>query len=185
MICQVVNMRGQGRRPPADPLAVWIDRRTILGNPYDVATFGRAGAIARYREHFAGKLRTDRGFAVAVEHCRGRRLRCWCKPAACHGDVIAKHLETAEPLWLAPHELRADRRYVLVHVDAGETPGLHVGDQVICTGLSCRSHPLRRGVYGRVDSMGLAMAETRETFTIYPHPDCVMRLVLADGELAG
>ena len=54
---------------------------------YKVAS--REEAVSKYREwvvkqpHLMEKL----------ESLRGKRLGCWCKPKACHGDVLVDLLE--------------------------------------------------------------------------------------------
>lgn len=64
------------------------------GNPFSaMRDGGRERAIALYREYFLKRLRVDPEFAVRVETLRGKRLGCFCKPKACHGDVIVEYLE--------------------------------------------------------------------------------------------
>lgn len=57
---------------------------------------GREKAIALYREYFLKRLRVDPEFAVRVEELRGKRLGCFCKPKACHGDIIVEYLESTK-----------------------------------------------------------------------------------------
>lgn len=64
------------------------------GNPYSVMhDGGRERAIALYREYFLKRLRIDPEFTKRVEQLRGKQLGCFCKPKACHGDVIVEFLE--------------------------------------------------------------------------------------------
>ncbi len=77
---------------------VYIGRPSVWGNPFShmpdtlaefrVATRGEA--ITRFREWFLAQ-------PALVERARrelkGRVLGCWCKPASCHGDVIAEILD--------------------------------------------------------------------------------------------
>ena len=64
------------------------------GNSFSaVRDGGRERAIELYREYFLKRLRVDQEFAVRVEMLRGKRLGCFCKPKACHGDVIAEYLD--------------------------------------------------------------------------------------------
>jgi hypothetical protein len=51
----------------------------------------RAEAIARFREWF---LSQPELVARARRELRGKVLGCWCKPAACHGDVIAEIIDS-------------------------------------------------------------------------------------------
>lgn len=66
----------------------------IFGNPFSaMRDGGRERAIELYREYFLRRLRVDQEFAVRVEMLRGKRLGCFCKPKACHGDVIAEYVD--------------------------------------------------------------------------------------------
>lgn len=66
----------------------------IFGNPFSaMRDGGRDRAIALYKEYFLNRLKIDPRFAARVEKLRGKRLGCFCKPKACHGDVIVEYLE--------------------------------------------------------------------------------------------
>lgn len=67
-----------------------------LGNPYSKDDYGRKRCIERFREDFVERLRTDSEFRSAVEDLQGKTLACWCKPKACHGDVILEFLEDGQ-----------------------------------------------------------------------------------------
>jgi hypothetical protein len=85
---RVVNRR-------REPFDVYIGRPSPYGNPFShkpgtLAKFqvaNREEAIARFREWF---LAQPELVARARRELRGKVLGCWCKPAACHGDVIAE-----------------------------------------------------------------------------------------------
>jgi putative DNA primase/helicase len=89
---ELVNMSNHGRggvRP--------IDRSSQFGNPFKLEKDGgeyetREESIQKYREWFADKIRNDPDFRQAVDDLRGDTLGCWCKPEACHGDVILEYL---------------------------------------------------------------------------------------------
>ena len=74
-----------------------IDRATRFGNPFrmkkDGGEYTREGCVDAYREWFHDKIDSEPAFRSAVEELRGETLGCWCKPAACHGDVILEYLE--------------------------------------------------------------------------------------------
>ena len=78
------------------PFDVYIGRargaRGYFGNPYTVAAYGREEALRLYRRHFRERMATDAEFRRRVEALRGQTLGCFCKPAHCHGDVIAAYL---------------------------------------------------------------------------------------------
>lgn len=65
-----------------------------LGNPYKVdVDGGRAEVIAKFRMEFAHRIAEDEEFRQAVLELQGDVLGCWCKPEACHGDVIKSYLD--------------------------------------------------------------------------------------------
>ena len=69
----------------------------IWGNPfshleksaamYKVST--REEAVDKYREWVVKQPH----LMAQLETLRGKRLGCWCKPKACHGDVLVELLE--------------------------------------------------------------------------------------------
>ena len=72
---------------------VYIGRPSSLGNPFRIGPDGdREQVIEKYREWFYNKLK-DEEFRGRVEALKEKRLGCWCKPDACHGDVIVEYLE--------------------------------------------------------------------------------------------
>lgn len=67
---------------------VLIDRTTKWGNPFKVGRDGtRLEVIAKYRDYL--KTRPDL-VAAAKTELVDKVLGCWCKPARCHGDVLAE-----------------------------------------------------------------------------------------------
>lgn len=70
---------------------VLIDRSSIWGNPYEIGVHGtRAEVIELYRKY----LNQSPELLGQLESLRGKKLGCWCKPLACHGDVIVDLIET-------------------------------------------------------------------------------------------
>lgn len=73
---------------------VYIGRPSIWGNPFShkagtLAQFqvsSREEAISKYREW----LMQQPELLKKVHELKGKTLGCWCKPAACHGDVLAE-----------------------------------------------------------------------------------------------
>lgn len=67
---------------------VYIGRPSKYGNPYVVGVDGtRTEVIALYREYLGNNPRLVAEFKKKL---KGKVLVCWCKPRACHGDVIAE-----------------------------------------------------------------------------------------------
>ena len=70
-----------------EPYDILIDRRTKWGNPYSIGKDGtREEVIAKYKNY----LIMNRELLDAIPELFGKTLGCWCKPQACHGDVLAK-----------------------------------------------------------------------------------------------
>ncbi len=90
MKTKVVNLHG-------NPYDVYIGRGKgksgYFGNPYPVLLVGRIPAIAQYEKYFRARIAADPGFKKRILELAGKRLGCFCKPLACHGDVIVKWLE--------------------------------------------------------------------------------------------
>lgn len=87
---RVVNLR-------KEHYDIFIGRGSKWGNPFShkpsqfniipVAT--REEAIEKYRDYF---LETPE-LLDSLDELRGKVLGCYCKPLACHGDVLVEFLE--------------------------------------------------------------------------------------------
>lgn len=66
--------------------------RGWLGNPYPESDYGRERCIELFREDFIERLEDDE-FRDRLDELEGETLGCYCKPEACHGDVIAAYLD--------------------------------------------------------------------------------------------
>ena len=89
-VTKVVNKR------TTDDYDVYIGRGSLWGNPFAIGHGegpDRAEVIELYRAHFHERIATDDSFKRGVLALRGLRLACFCKPQACHGDVIAEYLD--------------------------------------------------------------------------------------------
>lgn len=74
----------------AEPYDVYIGRPSKWGNPYKIGIHGsRSEVIAKYRAYL---LRNSR-LMSSVRELKGKTLGCYCKPEACHGDVLAEFAE--------------------------------------------------------------------------------------------
>ena len=72
---------------------VYIGRPSIFGNPFSVKEYGREGCIAKYKDYFYERIASDVKFKEAVLKLKDKTLGCFCKPLACHGDVIKEYLD--------------------------------------------------------------------------------------------
>ncbi|WP_046483856.1 DUF4326 domain-containing protein [Pseudomonas veronii] len=77
---------------------VYIGRGTLWGNPYQMGKEGtREEVIAKFAYDFEKRfLKLPDKFDENIEKLRGKTLGCHCKPAACHGDVIANYLNSLD-----------------------------------------------------------------------------------------
>lgn len=66
---------------------VYIGRPSVWGNPFKLsAGEARGTTIARYERW----LLTQPELLAQLPRLKGKTLGCWCKPHACHGDVLAR-----------------------------------------------------------------------------------------------
>ena len=72
----------------------YIGRGSVLGNPYIIGKHGdRAQVIESYRRLLWSQIKSlgPMGLEIArlAACCLPITLGCYCKPLACHGDVVA------------------------------------------------------------------------------------------------
>lgn len=78
-------------REPKEPNDVYIGRGSKWGNPYRIGVHGsRDAVIAKYRDY----LESNEHLKRSLPELRGKNLVCYCKPKACHGDVLMEYLAT-------------------------------------------------------------------------------------------
>jgi hypothetical protein len=69
------------------PYDVYIGRPSKWGNPFEGGKDGsREQVIQKYREW----ILTQPDLLNSLGELQGKRLGCWCKPKACHGDVLVE-----------------------------------------------------------------------------------------------
>lgn len=88
----VVNLR-------EEPYDVYIGRAGrghdgYFGNKYRVGPHKHGEAIELFRKDFLERVDAEPEFRRRVLALRGKRLGCFCKPNACHGDVIAQWVDS-------------------------------------------------------------------------------------------
>ena len=82
-----------------EPYDVYIGRPSKWGNPFMIGVDGtRDEVIGLYR---AWIIR-QHNLLASLRELKGKVLGCWCKPLACHGDVLAQ-LADALPEKEPPH----------------------------------------------------------------------------------
>jgi hypothetical protein len=93
----------------SEPHHVYIGRAGkgqdgYFGNPFKLARNEERGAtIARYKRYFWDRINTDVEFRTRVAALDGATLGCFCKPHACHGDVIVAWLNAGCPVLEDPY----------------------------------------------------------------------------------
>lgn len=67
-------------------------------NPFKVGKDGtREEVIAKFRAYMEARLNGDPTLVEQLLELEGKRLGCWCKPEACHGDVLLELIEKYKP----------------------------------------------------------------------------------------
>src|SRR5690554_2738296 len=75
---------------------VYIGRGSKWGNPFIIGKHGsREEVIELYRQYVLGnpELRNS------IPELKGKVLGCFCKPAPCHGDILAKLANGELPMY--------------------------------------------------------------------------------------
>lgn len=91
-----------------EPYDIYIGRPSKWGNPFKVTkSRSRERAIREYRDWLNGDTYLRKSLSALhydgdppsvreiVEELHGKILGCWCKPKACHGDVLQEFAEGA------------------------------------------------------------------------------------------
>ena len=83
---------------------VYIGRPSLYGNPFAIGPDGtRKQVLQKFQQYFDDRMARDTAYRKAVLDLKGKRLGCFCKPRACHGDIYVAYLEpVTTPLWQQP-----------------------------------------------------------------------------------
>lgn len=57
-------------------------------NPFSAKKYGREKCLQMYEEY----IKNNPELLDSLHELQGKILGCWCKPEACHGDVLIKLL---------------------------------------------------------------------------------------------
>jgi len=90
--CDVYIGRGKDGKVPKTP-----ETKGWLGNPFTVKEYGDK-AISMFEVYFYERMSTDEKFRSGVIKLKGKKLGCFCKPKACHGDVISEFLNNVDEI---------------------------------------------------------------------------------------
>jgi len=84
--CKVVNLR-------KEKYDAYIGRGSKWGNRFVIGKDGdRAEVIKKYREW----ILDNKELLNSLHELKGKVLGCFCKPLACHGDVLAELVNESE-----------------------------------------------------------------------------------------
>lgn len=73
---------------------VYIGRPSKWGNPF---TIGKDGTREEVIEKYKMYILNNPSLLISMHlSLKGKTLGCWCKPKACHGDVLVKLIEECE-----------------------------------------------------------------------------------------
>ena len=68
----------------------YIGRPSMGGNPFIIGPDGtREEVITKFEIYARERMKIDPVFAAYVRSLEGKTLVCFCKPRACHGDVLS------------------------------------------------------------------------------------------------
>jgi len=115
---KVINVRVANIRPQYSNLKEWIKdtnneyigrggilvidnvrfpkENSIWANPYkidDSNGITRDNVIEKYRTYIRQKIENNDVLKQKILQMKGKTLGCWCKPEACHGDVLVELIE--------------------------------------------------------------------------------------------
>ncbi len=91
-MCKVVHIK--------DDYDVYIGRPSIWGNPYS----HKEGTLAKFKtsskkeslERYEAHLLNDPLLLEQLHKLKYKTLGCFCKPKACHGDILKKYVDRLE-----------------------------------------------------------------------------------------
>lgn len=73
----------------AEQCDVYIGRGSKFGNPYPINNIDdRVAVIDKYRSWLYHQIKQGNITVEDILSLQGKTLGCYCKPKACHGDVI-------------------------------------------------------------------------------------------------
>lgn len=81
-----------------EPYDIYIGRAGkgqdgYFGNPFPLKPGEEKGStLIKYKEYFLNRINTDPEFKSKILALKDKTLGCFCKPHACHGDIIIKYL---------------------------------------------------------------------------------------------
>lgn len=71
-----------------EPYDVYIGKGSKWGNPFKIGEHGTRDEVIQMYEKY---LLDNDELMRSLPELRGKILGCWCKPKACHGDILAMY----------------------------------------------------------------------------------------------
>ena len=76
---------------------VYIGRPSPFGNPFIIGRDGtREDVIRKFKNKFYLWISLKGNYYQSILKLKGKTLGCYCKPLACHGDIIVEYLNKNE-----------------------------------------------------------------------------------------
>lgn len=73
---------------------IYIGRGSKWGNPFSIGKDGtREEVIEKYRLYLWDQIKTGEVTKEDLRKLSGNTLGCFCKPKACHGDILISAIE--------------------------------------------------------------------------------------------
>lgn len=73
-----------------EPYDIYIGRPSHWGNPFVI---GKDGTREEVLEKYKKYMLQNQYLVQDLKEIKGKTLGCWCKPKACHGDVLVELIE--------------------------------------------------------------------------------------------
>lgn len=70
---------------------VYIGRPSKWGNPFVIGKHGNRKEVIQMYEEW---IKNQPDLMNSLHELKGKTLGCWCKPYACHGDVLVRLANT-------------------------------------------------------------------------------------------
>lgn len=74
---------------------IYIGRPSAWGNPFSVSKYGRVECLKQYKEWIVKQPE----LMAMLHQLKGKILGCWCKPLACHGDILVELVDEEAKKW--------------------------------------------------------------------------------------
>ena len=95
---RIKNLRNE---KPTQAWQVKVDRSSVLGNPFYMATEAQRDEVCdKYEAYFERQVRLNEQFEEELRRLDDLHkdhgileLFCWCAPKRCHAETIKKYLE--------------------------------------------------------------------------------------------